>query len=294
MPSVVALGGGAVGTDQVRGLLRERAFTLFAGRLGRHGLAALAHERSAAGPGRGALSRALRRAGAALSRVRGRAREHRRGRGARGRRRPRRGRLARAARRARPGDGPVEIVADARVAGIYGMEAQLALGGRLRATHELPPGEEAKTIGAVDRLWRELRLDRGGVDRRARRGLHDGHGGLRGGHVHARDRLGRRPDDARRPGRRRDRRQDGDRPPRWQEPRRRLPLARPHGRRPGAPRDPARGRAPERPGRAREDRPARGRTALGAAVAARRFAAAPPSRPRSASAIPTTAATDAS
>ena len=43
------------------------------------------------------------------------------------------------------------------------MEAQLALGGRLRATHELPPGEEAKTVAAVERLWRELRLDRGGT-----------------------------------------------------------------------------------------------------------------------------------
>ena len=62
-----------------------------------------------------------------------------------------------------PGDGPVEMVADARVAGIYGMEAQLSLGGRLRATHELPPGEEAKTVAAVDRLWRELRLERGGT-----------------------------------------------------------------------------------------------------------------------------------
>ena len=62
-----------------------------------------------------------------------------------------------------PGDAPVEIVADARVAGIYGMEAQLALGARLRETHEVPPGEEAKTIGTVDRLWRDLRLDRGGT-----------------------------------------------------------------------------------------------------------------------------------
>ncbi|MDQ3162309.1 MAG: iron-containing alcohol dehydrogenase [Actinomycetota bacterium] len=62
-----------------------------------------------------------------------------------------------------PGDGPLDVVADARVAGIYGMEAQLALGRRIRATHELPPGEEAKTVAAVERLWDDLRLDRGGA-----------------------------------------------------------------------------------------------------------------------------------
>jgi shikimate kinase/3-dehydroquinate synthase len=62
-----------------------------------------------------------------------------------------------------PGDGPVELVADARVAGIYGMEAQLGLGDRLRATHELPPGEETKSVAVADRLWRALRLDRGGT-----------------------------------------------------------------------------------------------------------------------------------
>jgi 3-dehydroquinate synthetase len=43
------------------------------------------------------------------------------------------------------------------------MEAQLALGPRLAQTHELPLGEEAKTLGAVDRVWQELRLDRGGT-----------------------------------------------------------------------------------------------------------------------------------
>ncbi len=62
-----------------------------------------------------------------------------------------------------PGDGPVELVADARVSGIHGMDAQLALGARVRALHELPPGEEAKTIAVVDRLWRDLQLDRKGT-----------------------------------------------------------------------------------------------------------------------------------
>jgi 3-dehydroquinate synthetase len=62
-----------------------------------------------------------------------------------------------------PGDGPVALVSDPKVAGIHGMDAQLALGSRLVETHELPPGEEAKTLTAVDRLWQDLRLDRGGT-----------------------------------------------------------------------------------------------------------------------------------
>ena len=59
-----------------------------------------------------------------------------------------------------PGDLPAALVADARVAGIHGADAQLALGGRLASTHELPEGEEAKTIAAAERLWNELTLDR--------------------------------------------------------------------------------------------------------------------------------------
>jgi shikimate kinase/3-dehydroquinate synthase len=62
-----------------------------------------------------------------------------------------------------PGDAPVELVSDARVAGIHGMDAQLALGARLAATHELPDGEEAKQLSAVERLWSALRLERGGT-----------------------------------------------------------------------------------------------------------------------------------
>lgn len=62
-----------------------------------------------------------------------------------------------------PGDGPAALVSDAKVAGIHGMDAQLALGSRLAETHELPPGEEAKTLAAVDRLWQDLRLDRSGT-----------------------------------------------------------------------------------------------------------------------------------
>lgn len=62
-----------------------------------------------------------------------------------------------------PGAGPVSLVADARVAGIHGAAAQLALGSRLTTTHELPPGEEAKGLRACERLWSELALDRGGT-----------------------------------------------------------------------------------------------------------------------------------
>jgi shikimate kinase/3-dehydroquinate synthase len=62
-----------------------------------------------------------------------------------------------------PGDGPAALVSDSHVAGIHGMDAQLALGTRLAETHELPPGEEAKTLAALDRLWQELRIDRRGT-----------------------------------------------------------------------------------------------------------------------------------
>jgi shikimate kinase/3-dehydroquinate synthase len=62
-----------------------------------------------------------------------------------------------------PGHGPAALVSDPHVAGIHGMDAQLALGSRLAQTHELPHGEEAKTLLALDRLWQELRLDRTGT-----------------------------------------------------------------------------------------------------------------------------------
>jgi shikimate kinase / 3-dehydroquinate synthase len=62
-----------------------------------------------------------------------------------------------------PGDGPVALVSDPNVAGIHGADAQLALGARLAERHELPAGEEAKTLVAVDRLWQELRLGRDGT-----------------------------------------------------------------------------------------------------------------------------------
>jgi shikimate kinase/3-dehydroquinate synthase len=62
-----------------------------------------------------------------------------------------------------PGDGPVALVADSTVMGIHGPHAQEALGDRLSSTHELPPGEDAKQIRVVERLWSELTLDRAGT-----------------------------------------------------------------------------------------------------------------------------------
>ncbi len=58
-----------------------------------------------------------------------------------------------------PGDGPVALVADAHVAGIHGMDAQLALGGRLAAMHEVA----GKAAADLEALWRALRLDRTGT-----------------------------------------------------------------------------------------------------------------------------------
>jgi shikimate kinase/3-dehydroquinate synthase len=61
------------------------------------------------------------------------------------------------------GDGPVALVTDPHVAGIHGAATQLALGPRLASTHEVPAGESAKTLAVVERLWRDLRLDRSGT-----------------------------------------------------------------------------------------------------------------------------------
>ena len=62
-----------------------------------------------------------------------------------------------------PGDGPVALVSDPHVGGIYGAAAQVALGSRLASVHEVPQGEDAKTAAVAERLWSELRLDRDGV-----------------------------------------------------------------------------------------------------------------------------------
>jgi shikimate kinase/3-dehydroquinate synthase len=59
-----------------------------------------------------------------------------------------------------PGDGPVELVSDRHVAGIYGVQAQLGLGDRLLRAHEVPQGEGAKVGAVLEQLWRDLRGDR--------------------------------------------------------------------------------------------------------------------------------------
>jgi 3-dehydroquinate synthetase len=62
-----------------------------------------------------------------------------------------------------PGQGPCELVTDTHVAGIHGVTAQLALGARDAAVHEVPSGEAAKTTTALERLWSALRLGRDGT-----------------------------------------------------------------------------------------------------------------------------------
>ena len=59
-----------------------------------------------------------------------------------------------------PGTGQVELVSDRHVAGIYGVQAQIALGERLLGAHEVPQGEAAKAGAVLERLWRDLRGDR--------------------------------------------------------------------------------------------------------------------------------------
>ncbi|MDQ4030055.1 MAG: bifunctional shikimate kinase/3-dehydroquinate synthase [Actinomycetota bacterium] len=62
-----------------------------------------------------------------------------------------------------PEEAPAALVSDAHVAGIWGAAAQLAVGPRLASTHELPRGEQAKRLDAVQRLWDELALGRDGT-----------------------------------------------------------------------------------------------------------------------------------
>ena len=62
-----------------------------------------------------------------------------------------------------PGNGRIELVSDRHVAGIYGVQAQIAIGERLLAAHEVPQGEPAKTGAVLEQLWRDLRGDRSGT-----------------------------------------------------------------------------------------------------------------------------------
>jgi 3-dehydroquinate synthetase/shikimate kinase len=60
-----------------------------------------------------------------------------------------------------PGHGPAALVTEPVVAGIHGADAQLAL--PFTETHELPSGEAAKQVPEVERLWRALRIGRDGT-----------------------------------------------------------------------------------------------------------------------------------
>jgi len=55
-----------------------------------------------------------------------------------------------------PGQGPAAVVADERVLELH----PAPVDGPVLT---VPPGEEAKTVGTAERLWRELRLDRSGT-----------------------------------------------------------------------------------------------------------------------------------
>ena len=162
-PAVIALGGGAVTTDEIRAALRDRALTILvdvdvgeAWRRAGGGDRPLAQDEAAFRRlyderrplyDRAADARADDLDGAVL---------------AAGGIHVELGALERLGELV-PGEGPVEIVADARVAGIYGMDAQLALGARARALHEVAPGEQAKTVESIEALWHALRLERGGT-----------------------------------------------------------------------------------------------------------------------------------
>jgi shikimate kinase/3-dehydroquinate synthase len=62
-----------------------------------------------------------------------------------------------------PGERPVALLVDETVLDLHGETAESALGDRLQAVHRLPAGEAAKQAAVVERLWSELRIDRGGT-----------------------------------------------------------------------------------------------------------------------------------
>jgi shikimate kinase/3-dehydroquinate synthase len=64
------------------------------------------------------------------------------------------GSLARLAELVPPGEA--EVLADATVLGLHGRPLEAPV-------HALRAGEEAKSLGAVERIWRELRLERNGT-----------------------------------------------------------------------------------------------------------------------------------
>lgn len=163
VPSVVALGGGAVTSERIRESLRERACTVWLE------MDVAEAWRRAAGPRRPLAQdeagfRALYAEREPLYRAvaDARAQDVHDAVLAAGGVHVRAGALERLGALV-PGVGPIALVTDPRVAGIHGADAQLALGRRLATTHELPHGEAAKALAACDALWQELTLDRGGT-----------------------------------------------------------------------------------------------------------------------------------
>jgi shikimate kinase/3-dehydroquinate synthase len=162
-PKVIALGGGALGSEQTRRLLRERATTVKvevdadeAWRRASGGDRPLARDEGAFRrlyeerlPAYEEAADAIARDADDVVLAAGGVHVHV-------------GSLERLGELL-PGDGAAALVADAHVAGIHGADAQLALGRRLASTHMVPRGEEAKTAAVCERLWQELRLDRRGI-----------------------------------------------------------------------------------------------------------------------------------
>jgi shikimate kinase / 3-dehydroquinate synthase len=154
-PAVLALGGGAVETPRIRRALREHALTVWIdvdpvtawGRVGRSGrplardedsFRAL-HERRrplyeecADVKASEAEEVVLTAAGILVEE----------------------GSLARLAELVP--DGEAEVLADATVLGLHGPPLEAPV-------HALRAGEEAKSLGAVERIWRDLRIDRHGT-----------------------------------------------------------------------------------------------------------------------------------
>jgi shikimate kinase/3-dehydroquinate synthase len=60
-----------------------------------------------------------------------------------------------------PGEGGIALVTDENVDSLFGKLARAALGARLRSTHVLVPGEQAKSFSSFQRLLEELPIERG-------------------------------------------------------------------------------------------------------------------------------------
>ena len=170
--------------------------------------------RPAARAGRGDVPRSSTRSAAVLRGVADARRRRRGGRPARGRRRPRRVGRARAARRARPRRRAASRSSPTRTS--------RASTGRTRSsrsaagsptTHELPPGRRRSSSPRSSGSGGTLRLDRAGTLVALGGGCTTDAAGFAAATYLRGVAVGRRADDARRPGRRGDRRQDGDRPP---------------------------------------------------------------------------------